>query len=77
MDQFRVALAAAVTVSLLSALIEIFVYDSYVVVLVLTAWMLRGYMRVFGRSPVAAPSYPGAIKAVLMALAWPLVPKRR
>jgi len=76
MDLFRVTIVTAVIVSVISTLIETFVYDSILVVATLSVWTAVGQVRVFGQT-IGAPTYSKAIKGAVMSLAWPLVPKRR
>lgn len=75
-DQFRVRIIAALIVTVIATPINIFLYDSLAVVVLLTLWLCVGYTRVFGKGPISAPNNELAVKAVVMSLAWPLLPKR-
>lgn len=71
---YRFLIAVVVVNGLLNAVLLNFVLDDRLVPLVTALWMAFGYVRVFGRN-LAADTFQRAFKGVMMALAWPLVPR--
>lgn len=76
MPFFRSLFAAVMSHWLVSEFLRVLVFDSQWTVMLTAAWLLYGYWRLFGRIP-EAPSMRDAARAMLLAWAWPALPRMR
>lgn len=77
MDQLRLFFVYMVAITVINGLLRAYVWDSFFIVIATAVWAVIGLRRVFrGRAPTA-PDVNSAIKVVIMAFAWPLLPRSK
>lgn len=61
----------------LNIFLRAFVWDSIWVIVATAGWFTLGQIRMFNGPAPATTSFTQAAKCSVMAMAWPLIPKRR